>query len=252
MVQGAIAPISYQPSFFHDAKGALEFDFAQTRHLALDATSWVEHVANWLGQPEALFAELMDTAPWLQRDRWMYTRTVIEPRLTADFPDVDQVPNATLRALAAALSEHYGVRYRSLWVNLYRDQHDSTAWHGDNIGKVQAKSIVPVLTLGASRRFLMRPTPGGQTHTFRPVSGDLIVMGGRAQRDWRHCVPKESLASGPRISINFAPERHRVLRGLASARRRGAEADTPTTPGLVAGERGASAVKSERGSAARD
>jgi alkylated DNA repair dioxygenase AlkB len=119
-----------------------------------------------------------------------------------------------LRDIAAALSQHYAVRYRSLWVNLYRDQHDSTAWHGDNIGRIQAECIVPVLTLGASRRFLIRPTQGGHTWTFRPVSGDLIVMGGRAQRDWRHCVPKESMPSGPRISINFAPERHAMLRSL--------------------------------------
>jgi alkylated DNA repair dioxygenase AlkB len=219
MALGAAAPISYQASLFGDADTELAFDFSLTRRLALDRTSWVEHVPNWLSHAEGLFGELMETAPWLQRDRWMYTRTVIEPRLTADYPDVDEVPSKTLRALAAGLSEHYGVRYRSLWVNLYRDQHDSTAWHGDNIGRVQAHAIVPVLTLGASRRFLMRPTAGGQTLTFRPVSGDLIVMGGRAQRDWRHCVPKESLPSGPRISINFAPERHRVLRGLARGER---------------------------------
>jgi hypothetical protein len=40
-------------------------------------------------------------------------------------------------------------------------------------------------------------------------------MGGRAQRDWRHAVPKETTPSAPRISINFAPERHRVPRSLA-------------------------------------
>jgi alkylated DNA repair dioxygenase AlkB len=219
MVQSALAPISYQASFFGDADAeALAVDFSQTRHLVLDRTSWVEHIPNWLSRAEGLFEELMETAPWLQRDRWMYTRTVIEPRLTADYPDVDEVPSETLRTIAAALSEHYGVRYRALWVNLYRDQHDSTAWHGDNIGRVQAQCIVPVLTLGACRRFVMRPTQGGQMLTLRPVSGDLIVMGGRAQRDWRHCVPKESAPSGPRISINFAPERHRVLRGLGAAR----------------------------------
>src|SRR4051794_6012799 len=211
------APVVYQPSFLHDS--AVEFDFSRARRVSLDRTSWIEHIPDWLGRPEALFAELMDCAPWLQRDRWMYTRTVIEPRLTADFPDVDEAPLPHLRAIAAALSEHYGVRYCSLWVNLYRDQHDSTAWHGDNIGRVQAESIVPVLTLGASRRFLIRPTDGGTAATFRPCSGDLIVMGGRAQRDWRHCVPKESLPSGPRISINFAPERQRVLRGLARVKR---------------------------------
>ena len=186
MLRTAPAPIAYQASFFGNAAASSDFDFSGARRVALDGGSWIEHVPNWLRQPESLFAGLMETAPWLQRDRWMYTRTVIEPRLTADYPNVDDVPIDALRAIAAALSEHYRVRYRSLWVNLYRDQHDSTAWHGDNIGRLQAESIVPVLTLGASRRFLIRPTQGGRTWTFRPVSGDLIVMGGRAQRDWRH------------------------------------------------------------------
>jgi alkylated DNA repair dioxygenase AlkB len=208
------APLVYQSSFLQQGAPGAICDFAAARRVHLDRTSWIEHIPNWLSQPEALFAELMETAPWLQRDRWMYTRTVIEPRLTADFPDVADVPIATLRHIAEALSDHYHVSYRSLWVNLYRDQHDSTAWHGDNIGRVQAECIVPVLTLGASRRFLIRPAVGGQASTFRPVSGDLIVMGGRAQRDWRHAVPKESTPSGARISINFAPERHSMLRAL--------------------------------------
>jgi alkylated DNA repair dioxygenase AlkB len=212
VLQRPSAQLVYQASFFGQQTAVREFDCSRARRIALDARSWIEHIPNWFGRAESLFAELMESAPWLQRDRWMYTRTVIEPRLTADYPDVSEVPNQTLRELAAALSEHYGVRYRSLWVNLYRDQHDSTAWHGDNIGRIQAESIVPVLTLGASRRFLIRPTQGGRTLTFRPVSGDLIVMGGRAQRDWRHSVPKESTPSGPRISINFAPEQHRLLR----------------------------------------
>src|SRR5579859_999360 len=173
---------AYQSSFLGELAPANEFDFSRARHIALDSRSWIEHIPGWFSQPDALFLELIESAPWLQRDRWMYTRTVIEPRLTADFPDVRTVPHAALRDIVAALSEHYGVRYRSLWVNLYRDHHDSTAWHGDNIGRVQPESIVPVLTLGASRRFLIRPADGGgQTWTFRPASGDLIVMGGRAQ-----------------------------------------------------------------------
>jgi alkylated DNA repair dioxygenase AlkB len=215
MIQTARARLTYQASFLGDLAARAEFDFSRARRIALDQGSWIEHIPNWLGQPDALFAELMESAPWLQRERWMYTRTVIEPRLTADYPDVDTVPHAHLRAIAAALSGHYGVRYRSLWVNLYRNQHDSTAWHGDNIGRLQAESIVPVLTLGASRRFLIRPThSGGRTWMFSPASGDLLVMGGRAQRDWRHCVPKETRPSGPRISINFAPERHALLRSV--------------------------------------
>src|ERR1700736_5464004 len=180
MIRAPHESLAYQTSFLGASAAAATFDFSRARRIALDGTSWIEHIPDWLAQPESLFADLMETSPWLQRDRWMYTRTVIEPRLTADYPDVAEAPLDALRAMAAALSEHYRVRYRSLWVNLYRDEHDSTAWHGDNIGRVQAESIVPVLTLGASRRFLIRPTCGGRTTTFRPASGDLIVMGGRA------------------------------------------------------------------------
>jgi alkylated DNA repair dioxygenase AlkB len=214
MLQATPPRLVYQPSLLTDSAVAPAFDFGQARRIALDAGSWIEHVPNWLGQHDVLFRELIETAPWLQRDRWMYTRQVVEPRLTADYPDVADVPLDAVRDIVAALSDHFGVRYRSLWVNLYRNQHDSTAWHGDNIGRVQSRSIVPVLTLGATRRFLIRPVSGGSSWTFRPASRDLIVMGGRAQRDWRHCVPKESTPSGPRISINFAPDRHSLLRSI--------------------------------------
>jgi alkylated DNA repair dioxygenase AlkB len=66
----------------------------------------------------------------------------------------------------------------------------SGAWHGDPVGKVQPVSVVPVLSLGADRRFLIRPVGGGQSVALTVSSGDLVVMGGRAQRDWRHSVPK--------------------------------------------------------------
>ena len=64
---------------------------------------------------------------------------------------------------------------------------------------------MPVLSLGATRRFLIRPAEGGKSVSLAAASGDLIVMGGRAQRDWRHSVPKQATPAGPRISINFAP-----------------------------------------------
>ncbi len=63
----------------------------------------------------------------------------------------------------------------------------------------------PVLSLGATRRFLIRPRDGGASVGVQPADGDLVVMGGRAQVDWRHCVPKRATAAGPRASINFAP-----------------------------------------------
>jgi alkylated DNA repair dioxygenase AlkB len=197
-----------QSGLFDDLASSADFDFSRARRIQLDATSWIEHVPGWLHRSGELFEELMTTVDFAQRDRWMYTHRIVEPRLTAEYPDIADAPQARLHAVAEALSAQYGTDYRSLWINLYRDQRDSTAWHGDVIGRVQAESVVPVLTLGATRRFLIRPTDGGPSMVFRPLSGDLIVMGGRCQRDWRHCVPKQTEPAGPRISINFAPERY--------------------------------------------
>jgi len=63
--------------------------------------------------------------------------------------------------------------------------------------------IVPVLSLGATRRFLIRPREGGPTTEFLVQGGDLVVMGGRCQQDWVHGVPKTPGTREARISVNF-------------------------------------------------
>ena len=60
-----------------------------------------------------------------------------------------------------------------------------------------------MLSLGASRRFLLKSRAGGASVVLRPAAGDLIVMGGRCQRDWFHSVPKAADCGGARISVNF-------------------------------------------------
>jgi alkylated DNA repair dioxygenase AlkB len=203
-----VEPASRQPGLFDQPDSAAAVDFSQLRRIELDRTSWIEYVPGWLTASDQLFDDLLRSAAWERRSRWMFTREVIEPRLTAEYPDVATAPHPGLHMVAAALSSQYGTDYRSLWINLYRDNRDSTGWHGDLIGKVQEESVVPVLSLGATRRFLVRPVDGGKSIRFQPSAGDLIVMGGRTQRDWRHSVPKQSQTEGPRISVNFAPARY--------------------------------------------
>ncbi|MCF6376331.1 alpha-ketoglutarate-dependent dioxygenase AlkB [Nocardioides KLBMP 9356] len=177
--------------------------FSTAHRVRLDAHSWVEHVPGWLAGAEQVFEDLLASARWEQRWRRMYDQTVREPRLTAEYAELLDAPEV-LRSMASALTAHYGVSYDRLWINLYRTHRDSTGWHGDGPSTRRRECIVPVLSLGAARRFLIRPTAGGASRTFRPLAGDLVVMGGRCQVDWRHCVPKEVGPSGPRISVNFA------------------------------------------------
>ncbi|MCD2198167.1 alpha-ketoglutarate-dependent dioxygenase AlkB [Actinomycetospora endophytica] len=202
----AIPALAVQGDLFDAVESAVDEGFTTAERIELDGTSWIEHVHGWLSGSQQVFDDVLAAAGWEHRSRWMYSQKVIEPRLTAEYPDVDDAPLPMLRTVAATLGSHYGASYRSLWINLYRTHRDSTSWHGDTVGKTQETSIVPVLSLGATRRFLIKPAEGGRSTSLTVVSGDLVVMGGRAQRDWRHSVPKQSTPAGPRISVNFAPE----------------------------------------------
>jgi alkylated DNA repair dioxygenase AlkB len=178
--------------------------FGEPHRVHLDGTSWVEHFPRWLAHSDLLFASLSENAGWEQRTRWMFTKQVEEPRLTAEYPLLMEAPVLRLREIGSLLSAHYEIPYDSAWLNLYRDHRDSTSWHADRPSCKRAECIVPVLSLGETRRFVIRPKDGGQSIVFVAADGDLIVMGGRCQRDWVHCVPKETRPVGARISVNFA------------------------------------------------
>ncbi|HEX8007426.1 MAG TPA: hypothetical protein VF482_13455 [Trebonia sp.] len=91
---------------------------------------------------------------------------MLEPRLTAEYNDLTDAPDLALRAAAARLTSGYGVSYDGLWINFYRDHEDSTGWHGDWPTCKRPVCTVPVLSLGAPRRFLIKPRPGGRSIGF--------------------------------------------------------------------------------------
>jgi len=177
--------------------------FSRAMRTALDTTSWVELVPDWLSGSDTLFDQLAHGVAWQQHHRYVFAQRFVEPRLTAEYRHLRDVPHPPLIAAAEALSAHYRTTYDSLWLNLYRDGSDRTGWHRDRFSCRQPECIVPVLTLGTARRFCIKPRRGGASVAFAPRSGDLIVMGGRSQQDWVHGVPKALAVVGARISVNF-------------------------------------------------
>ena len=192
-----------QPSLFATADVTIDETFSSAVRHELDVTSWVDVVPGWLAGDETLLARLVDAVPFAQHQRWMYNQLFDEPRLTAEYPRIADVPEPFVRVIAAELSRRYGVTYDGLWLNLYRDERDSTGWHGDWATCKRERCIVPVLSLGATRRFLLKPRAGGASTGFTVTGGALVVMGGRCQRDWLHSVPKQARAAGARVSLNF-------------------------------------------------
>jgi alkylated DNA repair dioxygenase AlkB len=196
--------LAWQASLLDDGPPAADVAFSNLRRLELDDRSWVDFAPSWLTGSDELFALLLQTGCWQQREVLMYDRRVLEPRLTAGWStDVDAVPPA-LRNLAEALSMRYSVTFDRIWVNLYRDGKDSVAWHGDRNRLVMSRPLVATVSLGARRRFLLRRTGSSRAaHELRPGHGDLVVMGGACQSEWEHTVPKQGGAAGPRMSVTL-------------------------------------------------
>ncbi len=195
--------LAWQTSLLGAAPPSIDPSFRNAERVNLDDDSWIEVVPNWLTGADDVFAALAREAPWKQRDRIMWGNKLPEPRLSSGWSEahVKTVAPVLMQA-RAALTERYGIKFNSGWLNLYRDGRDSVAWHRDKIPRSNPYPFVGILTLGSQRRFLVRPYGGGPSTRFNPGPGDLIVCGGLMQRQWEHTVPKVREA-GARISVTF-------------------------------------------------
>jgi alkylated DNA repair dioxygenase AlkB len=190
-----------QVTLFGSGEPRLDAELRGLRRCVLDAQAWIDQLPGWLEGHQALFEALRETTRWRHQRRRMYERIVDVPRLVASLPE-DGPGHPVLELAAAALSGHYGRPLDRVSLAYYRDGRDSVAWHGDRLGRLVDDTVVAILSVGAPRRFLLRPAAGGPARSFELGWGDLLVMGGRCQRTWRHSVPKAALA-GPRISVQF-------------------------------------------------
>jgi alkylated DNA repair dioxygenase AlkB len=172
--------------------------------------AWIDFRPGWVGGAGELFERLERHVPWQADRRPMYERMVDVPRLLCFYDEKTALPDPVVGDMREALSEHYepevGEPLKTVGMCLYRDGADSVAWHGDRVGRSSYEdTVVAIVSLGATRRFLMRPRGGGPARRLELVAGDLLVMGGSCQRTWEHAVPKSRRQTGPRISLQFRP-----------------------------------------------
>jgi alkylated DNA repair dioxygenase AlkB len=191
---------SIQATLLGRVEPTVDVSFAGLTRTSLDDEAWVEHIAEWVTGADGLFEQLLEQIKWEGRRVHMYDKVLDEPRLHGNIPAEGRTE--VVEQIRTALSERYGVDFTSVRANLYRDGRDSVAWHGDRVARDLPNAYVAIVSLGARRRFLVRPKGGGRSVRFDPGPGDLLVMGGTCQRDWQHTVPKVAAAQ-PRISLTF-------------------------------------------------
>ena len=170
------------------------------RRIDLGHGAWVDHQSGWLKGHQQLMDQLVSRVRWQQRQRSMWDRVVLEPRLTAAVPDAGDAP--VLHDIGAALARRYAASVRRITLSLYRDGRDSVAAHSDRGDAGKPGALTVSVSLGAPRKLLLKPKAGGRSRAFHLGWGDLFVMGGTIQQTWTHGVPKCAQAL-PRLACLF-------------------------------------------------
>lgn len=203
----------------------------------------------WLPTPaaDALFQALREQVPWEMHRIRLFGREADSPRLSCWIGDPGasyaysgrrHEPHPWPEALGPVrerVSAACDVAFNSVLANLYRDGRDAMGWHRDDEPELGPRPVIASLSLGASRRFLVKPvaatraaadaargTHGAASPRVRTRAtaielrhGSLLVMRGETQRRYRHALPRTAITKGPRINLTF----RRVLPGASGTAR---------------------------------
>jgi len=189
--------------------------------MQLDPDLFVYH-AHFLTQGEAdeMLEGLWRELQWSQREIMLFGRPVMQPRLVAWYGEPDAVYRYSgltlaplpwhpllqkLKSRVEAISES---RFNSVLANAYRDGRDSMGWHSDDERELGMWPVIASLTLGAARRFLLRPRNRakgvqGATITLHPVHGSLLLMKGESQLLYQHALPRTRRPVALRINLTW-------------------------------------------------
>jgi alkylated DNA repair dioxygenase AlkB len=178
----------------------------------LDVGSWVDVVEGFVGDADVEFAAIRETTPWVQNEVLRYDRYIPEKRLGAGLA-VDRSP--LLRQTSMHLRATYGVEFAGVGALLYRDGTDFQGLHSDREMRWLDDTLIAIVVLGERRPFVFRERQPLSSNPARghagrldddivllPGEGDLLVMGGAAQRDWLHGVPAAD-TDRARISLTW-------------------------------------------------
>jgi alkylated DNA repair dioxygenase AlkB len=185
--------------------------------IALDPAgeAWIDLHPAWLSAAEAdrLLARLREALAWEQREIVLFGKRVLQPRLIAWAGELPyrysgqtlepRAAPAALEEASAAVRAAVGVPFNHVLVNRYRDGSDSMGLHADAEPELGEDPVVAMLSLGATRRFTLRPRRGEDGQELALAHGSLVVMGGRCQALYRHGIPRQPSVRDERVSLTY-------------------------------------------------
>lgn len=178
-----------------------------------DAQIWLEsgflsvaEAADWLAR---LRAEL----PWRQEQIRLYGKVHDVPRLSCwlgeghayTYSGITHYPVAWgfVDPLRRRIEAATGDRYDSALANCYRDGADTVGWHADDEPDLGPEPHIASLSLGGTRRFVLRHKRTREKVELELTAGSLLWMGGCTQACWEHTVPRTRRPVAERVNLTL-------------------------------------------------
>ncbi|MBD2357431.1 alpha-ketoglutarate-dependent dioxygenase AlkB [Tolypothrix sp. FACHB-123] len=154
---------------------------------------------------------------WQQNQIKMVGKTLLVPRLECIYGDegceylysksvlLKPLPWTSLLAeLRDRITALAGYKFNIVIGNQYRSGQDSIGWHADNEQSMGHNPAIASISLGAERKFQIKPIKGKPTD-FWLEHGSLLIMQPGCQSTHLHQVPKTKKLVSTRINLTFRP-----------------------------------------------
>lgn len=190
--------------------------------LSLPGGGQIRFISHWLNEEraDALYALLDREISWQQPEISVYGVRRPIPRLQAWYGDAGASMSYSgrrfdplawapaLLSLRNEVQQQFACSFNSVLVNKYRHGDDSVGWHADDEPELGANPLIASLSLGAARKFCLKPkaktiASNASAFSLQLRHGDLLLMSGEIQAHWLHAILKQKAVQDARINLTF-------------------------------------------------
>ena len=177
--------------------------------------TWIVYEPKWIEEQAAqkIFDQLYQELSWVERSIMARGKVVQQPRLmtwAGDLPYLysgqtlePQPMHMALEHLRERLSVWCKLQFNHVVANLYRNGQDRIGFHADDEPELGYEPLIASLSLGATRRFILKHKYKSRKKSFNLKSGSLLLMGGTCQHRWYHGLPANQAIQSPRINLTY-------------------------------------------------
>ena len=161
------------------------------------------------------FERLLNNIQWENDKAIIFGKLIITKRKVAWYGDkpFDYTYSKTTKSalpwtkelleLKNIIENKSGEKFNSCLLNLYHNGGEGMTWHSDDEKNLKKNGAIGSLSFGAERKFSFKHKETKQTVCVYLERGSLLIMKGKTQTNWLHCMPPTKKIKIPRINLTF-------------------------------------------------